>query len=152
MLIDGKKIAEKLNAETAQHVETLKKNGITPTLGVILVGNNPASATYVHKKEQAAKKIGIGFKLYHFPENISESELLAALDEIQTKKEVTGLIIQIPLPEHLYTLTILNALHAELDVDCLTAENMGKLFLGSHSIAPPTPSAVISILEDLDER
>lgn len=149
MLIDGKTIAAKLNAETAKQVEALKKNGKTSTLGVVLVGNNSASTTYVHKKKQAAKKIGMGFKLYHFPEDITEKELLAAMEEIQAKREVTGLIIQIPLPEHLYTPTILNALHSELDVDCLTAENMGKLFLGSNIISPPTPSAVLSILEDL---
>src|SRR3989339_1029561 len=102
-IINGNLLAEKINQRTAKIVETLKKKNIVPKLAVILVGSDGPSAIYVKKKGQAAKKAGIDFVLYQYPKNITKKKLLNELTKIQTDKKLTGLIIQIPLPEHLYT-------------------------------------------------
>lgn len=148
-LIDGKKIAEKINAHSKERVELLKAKGITPKLAVILVGDDPASHTYVRKKGEAAEKLGIDFVLKKLPATISETELVNEIKTVQSDSALSGLIVQLPLPEDLYNPTVLNTIRPDIDVDCLTHENLGRLVMRSHYIEPPTPGAVLAILEDL---
>ena len=148
-LIDGLSIAEKIKNQTALEVKKLKKKGITPKLGVVLVGNNPPSETYVHKKQLAAETAGIGFVLKRFPATVSAKKLIAEVKKIQTKEKLSGLIIQLPLPEKLYTPDVLNAVSSDIDVDCLTDINIGKLVMQTNFIFPPTPYAVIQILKEI---
>ena len=150
MLINGKKIAEKVNKRTAKKVAILKKKKITPKLAVILVGNDKPSQTYVRKKGESAKKTGFDFTLYELPKNIKQDELIKSIKKIQKDKKLTGLIVQLPLPEHLYASDVLNTIKPEIDVDCLTDVNLGKLVMKTNNIVPPTPGAVMSILHDLN--
>ncbi len=150
MLIDGKQIAEKVNQRTAELVAILKKKNITPKLAVILVGEDKPSRTYVRKKGESAKKTGFDFALYELPKNIKQDELIKKIKKIQQDKKLTGLIVQLPLPEHLYATEVLNAIKPEIDVDCLTDVNLGKLVMKTNYIVPPTPGAVMSILHDLN--
>lgn len=148
-LIDGKRIAREIRKKTTVRVSALKKMGITPKLAVILVGEDKPSQTYVKKKGQAAKKAGMDFELYELPSDISESELEHKINEIQNDKYLSGLIVQLPLPVHINTEKIVNMIRSEIDVDCLTDVNLGKLVMKTNTIVPPTPGAVMSILHDL---
>lgn len=149
-LIDGKLIAKKLHEKTAKRVALLKQSGITPKLAVILVGDDRASQTYVRNKGKAAEKVEIDFKLYELPGDITMDELKEKIEQIQMDEKLSGLIVQLPLPEQLYTTEILNTIHSEIDVDCLTDVNLGKLVMKTNFMVPPTPGAVMSIIKELN--
>jgi len=149
-LIDGLAIADTIRLDLAKTVKKLTKKRIYPKLGVILVGDDKPSITYVKKKEQAALSIGIGFVLKKFPANITEKKLVLEINKIQKKEKLSGLIIQLPLPEKLYTSNVLNAVDHQIDVDCLTDINIGKLVMRTNKIFPPTPFAVMTILKKLN--
>ncbi|MBI2038076.1 MAG: bifunctional 5,10-methylenetetrahydrofolate dehydrogenase/5,10-methenyltetrahydrofolate cyclohydrolase [Candidatus Magasanikbacteria bacterium] len=148
-IIDGKKIAATIEKSTAKAVAALKKKGITPKLAVVLVGNDKPSRTYIGRKKAAAQRAGMDFALYEFPKNISKEELIDAVHAIQKDSQLTGLIIQLPLPERLYKPDVLNAINPAIDVDCLTDANIGKLVMKSNHIEPPTPWAVIKTLKEI---
>ncbi len=148
-LIDGKAIAEKIRVRTAERVALLKKHEIIPTLGIILVGNDPASEMYDRMKGDAAIKLGMNFILDKSPDTITEEALVEKIKNLQQKNHLSGLMIQLPLPEHLYTRAVLNAIDPAIDVDFLTDVNLGRLIMNTHPLLPPTPGAVISILEEL---
>lgn len=150
-LIDGKLIAKHINETTARRVMRLKKDaGVTTKLAVVLVGDDPPSETYVRNKGRAAKKVGMEFTLHRLTESQSTAQLVAEIENIQADDTVSGLIVQLPLPEHIDTNTILHAIRPELDVDCLTDMNLGKLVMQTNNILPPTPGAVFSILKYLE--
>lgn len=148
-LINGKLIAERIREENAKMVAELKKKHITPKLAVILVGDDKPSQTYVNKKMDQAEEIDMDFALYKMEEKISTDELIAKMSEIQKDSDLSGLIVQLPLPEHIDTKKILNEIRPELDVDCLTEENQKKIETGANTIIPPTPGAVMAIIEEL---
>lgn len=145
-IIDGKKIAQKIETKLQKEVSTMK---VKPKLAVVLVGNDSPSQVYVNRKKEAAERIGIIFSLYHFKKDITQKKLISEIKNIQEKYKPNGLIVQLPLPEHLYAPEVLNAIDPKIDVDCLTDINQGKLLMEKAFIEPPTPLAVISILEDL---
>ena len=146
----GKPIAESILATTAQEVELCKKEGIAPAMAVILVGEDKPSHTYVRKKKEAAERVGIGCAIYELPEHVTQDELLATLQDIQSNPHLHGLIVQLPLPKHLDTNTVLNAIDPKKDIDCLTNVNLGKLVMKDELIIPPTPGAVMSVLESIN--
>ena len=148
-IIDGKKIAAKIVKVAAKEAALLKTKGIIPKLAVILVGNNKPSLTYIGRKKAAAERGGADFALYQFPKNISKDELIKHVNKIQQDKQLTGLIIQLPLPERLYVSEVLNTINPAIDVDCLTDANIGKLVMQTNHIEPPTPWAVIQTLKEI---
>jgi methylenetetrahydrofolate dehydrogenase (NADP+)/methenyltetrahydrofolate cyclohydrolase len=148
-LIDGKFIAEKIRLDVAKKTKQLKRQGINPKLGVILVGDHKPSLTYIRKKQEAAEQAGIGFVLNKYPTNISKTALISEIKKFQTKEKLSGLIIQLPLPERLYAPEILNSVCPDIDVDCLNEENIGKLVMKTNFIYPPTPLAAITVLDYL---
>lgn len=149
-IIDGKAIAEKILIKVKTWVEELKTQNITPKLAVILVGDNKPSQTYVRKKQEAAEKVGIDFNLHKYPADITKEKLLEELRTIQKDEKLCGLIVQLPLPQHLYTPEVLNIINPDIDVDCLTNDNLGRLMKKTGFILPPTPYAVKTILKELD--
>ncbi len=148
-ILDGKSIAKKIHTETAQLVASLKDKGITVKLAVILVGDDPASALYVKKKGQAAKKVGMEFELHAYPSTITRSALEKEIKKIQKDTKLSGLIIQLPVPDDFYP-GILDVVEPRFDVDCLTEYNLGKLVMNTNVIVPPTPGAVLTILKEID--
>lgn len=148
-LIDGKKIASKLHTLLAVRVKRLTHQGITPHLGVILVGNHAPSATYVRKKQEAAAELGIACSIHRFAATTTPANLIAASRSIQEDAQLTGLIIQLPLPERLYIPEVLNSIDPAIDVDCLTNQQLGRLVMNTEGLVPPTPGAVLTILEEL---
>lgn len=148
-IIDGKAIAAKIERKVAQEAAKLKARGITSTLAVVLVGNHKPSRLYIKRKKEAAERAGINFALYEFPTNITKDVLVNEIKNIQKDTHITGLIIQLPLPERLYVPEVLNAINPNIDVDCLTNANIGKLVMKTNHIEPPTPWAVIQTLKEV---
>ncbi len=149
-IIDGKAIAAKIEVETAKQVAALKTKGITPKLAVVLVGEDRPSRIYIKRKKEAAERVGMNFELHELPENITKEGLIQTVNKIQTDPLLTGLIIQLPLPERLYVPEVLNAIHTDIDVDCLTDCNIGKLVMKTNLIEPPTPWAVVKTLQEIN--
>ncbi|MBP9732503.1 MAG: bifunctional 5,10-methylenetetrahydrofolate dehydrogenase/5,10-methenyltetrahydrofolate cyclohydrolase [Candidatus Magasanikbacteria bacterium] len=149
-IIDGKKLSEHILSSLAQEVTRLKKQGVTPKLAIVHVGEHQPSKTYIKRKEEAARLIGIDFELHSYPAETSKEDIVGYIKKIQKDKKLSGLIVQLPLPEPLFTEEVLNAIDPGVDVDCLTDGQLGKLVMKTNTIAPPTPGAVCEILEMLN--
>ena len=148
ILLDGKTLALKRREALASEVAAqLKQAGRPPGLSVILVGDDPGSATYVRSKERAAAKVGIQGSVVRLPGTVPQDELLAILDELAKDQTVDGILVQLPLPNHLDEQTILDAVPAEKDVDGFHAFNTGLLFQQRPRFVPCTPLGVTHILD-----
>lgn len=147
IVINGKELANKIEAEMAQEVTELKKKGITPGLVVLLVGDNPASKVYVRNKELAAKRIGIASKVERYPETISEAELLAEIEKYNQDPHFNGILVQLPLPKQINEEKVLLAIHPVKDVDGFHPLNLGKLFAGVPENLPCTPYGIMKMFE-----
>lgn len=148
-LIDGTQIAQRVLDKVCSQAEILARQGITPKLAVVLVGDDLASHTYVKRKQQAAAKCGIACEVAYLPAETSKEELIKQLEIIQQDKNLSGLIVQLPLPEPLYTAEVLNTIKPEYDIDGLTNLNLGKLVMKEAPWLPPTPAAVMEIIKSL---
>ena len=147
-LLDGKKLSEKIKKEVKLETEKLKEKGITPGLAVILVGEDPASKVYVNMKSKACENSGIKSFLYKFDENIKEAELLLKIEEINNNPDIHGLLVQLPLPNHIDTTKILESVAPEKDVDGFHPYNVGRLVTGLDSFAPCTPLGVMELFKE----
>lgn len=146
MIIDGKEIARKIRLEIA---EKISKSGSRPKLRVVLVGQNPASASYVGMKEKACAEVGMEYECLRFDETVSESEVLAAIAETNADDGVHGLIVQLPLPAHVDKRKVVSAIDPRKDVDGFTESNAGKCFLGStDGLLPCTPKGVMRLIAE----
>lgn len=148
-LINGQSIADAIRKKTSERVLALKKLGIKTKLAVIIVGNDMPSQTYVRKKGESANAVGIDFALHKIPETITTEDLVKKINEMQNDPELSGLIVQLPLPASISTDVILNAIRPDIDVDCLTNYNLGKLIMNTQTITPPTPGAVMEIIQHI---
>ncbi len=148
-IIDGKKIAENILNRLKSEVVLLQARNISPKLVVVMVGDHKPSKTYIRKKREMAEKIGIEFVLHKYPAEITKKDLITEIKKVQKQEDPHGLIIQLPLPEPLYTPEVLNAVDPSIDVDCLTNENIGRLVMKTGFLLPPTPYAVKTIIKEL---
>ena len=147
MIIDGKKIAQNVLESVKKDAEKLNGKGITPGLAVIMVGNNPASKTYVRNKKMACEKAGIKSEEYLLPEDASEKEILNLIDKLNATKEVSGILVQLPLPPNLNSKTICERISQLKDDDAFTSKNIGDLFKGDAKFLPCTPAGILEILK-----
>jgi methylenetetrahydrofolate dehydrogenase (NADP+)/methenyltetrahydrofolate cyclohydrolase len=154
-IIDGKKIANDMRKNIAEQVSNIKKNfNITPTLAVILVGNDPASEVYVSNKEKSAHSVGMNSIQFKLASDIGESELIAKIQELNNDKKVHGILVQLPLPAHIDTRKIIHAIDHRKDVDGFHVINVGKLSIGEidgkdKAIIPCTPLACLHLLKEV---
>ncbi|WP_430602201.1 bifunctional protein FolD [Enterococcus sp. DIV0724b] len=146
-LINGRELADKMQAQIKEEVQELEKKGIRPGLVVLLVGENPASQTYVKNKDIAAAKIGIRSKIERLPETISETELLAVIAHYNQDPEYHGILVQLPLPKHIDEEKVLLAVDPKKDVDGFHPMNMGHLFIGEPTMIPCTPYGIMKMFE-----
>lgn len=145
-ILDGKKLREKILTELKREIETFSQK---PSLVVILVGDNPASKIYVNNKKKTAQNLGINSEVINYPSNITEQELLNKIDELNNDKNVTAILVQLPLPEHISKENVINAILPSKDVDGFTPYNFGKLFSGSEPIVYPcTPKGILLLLDE----
>jgi len=150
-LIDGKKLSATLKEEIAREVEEIKQGGgKTPHLVAVLVGNDPASETYVNNKEKACNKVGIESEVIRLEESISQEELLKKVDELNNDPKVDGFIVQLPLPEHIDDQKVIEAVDPKKDVDGFHPVNMGRMVLGLPSYLPATPAGILEMLKRYD--
>ncbi len=148
-IIDGKAIAVEIRAEVAVKVKKLKENGITPCLAVILVGENPASVSYVTGKQKALSEVGMNDRSIRLPENTDESELLEIIGKLNEDDSVHGILVQLPLPKHIDEEKIIFAIKPEKDVDGFHPMNVGNLVIGKKTFLPCTPHGIIVLLEKM---
>ena len=147
-IIDGREVAARVRAEVAREVETLASRGErTPGLATILVGDDPASAIYVANKRKASAEIGIVDLHRHLPSDAAQEEVLAAIEECNEDPEVSGILLQLPVPEELDGAALTAAIAPEKDVDGLTPISAGRLLQGTPGLRPCTPLGVIELLD-----
>jgi methylenetetrahydrofolate dehydrogenase (NADP+) / methenyltetrahydrofolate cyclohydrolase len=147
-IIDGKAIAKKLRAEYHSRVDQLRSRySLTPALAVILVGDNPASQSYVRNKIAGCKEVGIRSELIELPASATEEQLLAQIDRLNDDVSIHGILVQLPLPAHIRVSSVLERISVEKDVDGFHLYNMGGLVTGNTVFSPCTPYGVQKILE-----
>jgi methylenetetrahydrofolate dehydrogenase (NADP+)/methenyltetrahydrofolate cyclohydrolase len=146
-LINGRELADKLQAEIKEEVAQLKERGLQPGLVVLLVGENQASQTYVRNKERAAEKIGILSQVVHLPETITEAELLDEINKFNQDERFHGILVQLPLPKHIDEEKIVLAIDPRKDVDGFHPMNLGRLFVGQPEMIPCTPYGIMKMFE-----
>ncbi len=149
IIIDGKALAKKIQTAIASEITELKpKYGRPPGLAVLMVGDNPASAAYVKNKETACHRVGIASFGKHFPKSTTQLELEQVIDELNNDDQVDGILIQLPLPEHLDAIALINRLAPEKDADGLHSNNLGKLVRGEAGLRSCTPAGVMELLAE----
>ncbi len=146
-IIDGKTIAAEIKEELKAEVKILKAQGITSCLAVIIVGNDKASGVYVRNKERACEYIGIESKTIALDEAITQQELLATIDTLNKDKAIDGILVQLPLPDHLIEKEVLERIVPDKDVDSFHPYNVGKLCSGDKGLVSCTPAGIIELLK-----
>ena len=147
-LLDGKALAQQIQADLAQQVQSFQAQGHrAPGLAVLMVGDNPASAAYVRGKERACAKVGIASLGQHFPADATQEQVAAAIHSLNQDDRVDGILVQLPLPEHLDAVALLNLIDPDKDADGLHPTNMGRLMRGEIGLRSCTPAGVMQILK-----
>ena len=146
VILDGKAVSAKVKEEVKAEVEALKKQGVSVGLAVIIVGNNPASRTYVNNKKKACEAAGILSEEYALPEETTQEELLALVRELNQKDSINGILCQLPLPKQLDEEAVIAAISDKKDVDAFSAVNVGHIMIGDYSFLPCTPAGIMEIL------
>lgn len=146
-LISGKKIGEEIRQEIQVRVEELKKKGVTPGLAVILVGDNQASHTYVRNKQKSSVAVGMKSELIELPETVTEEELLAQIKQLNEDDTIHGILVQLPLPDHIDEDRVILAIDPTKDVDGFHPINVGKMIIGQRAYLSCTPYGIIKLLE-----
>ena len=144
MILDGKKVSEKILNDVKQKVSKMERK---PHLVVILVGDDAASRIYVNNKKIAAEKVGIKSTILEFESTISEASLISKIEELNNDTDVTGILVQLPLPEHIDKNKIVTAICPKKDVDGFTPVNVGRMLIGDSCFLPCTPHGIIKLIE-----
>jgi methylenetetrahydrofolate dehydrogenase (NADP+)/methenyltetrahydrofolate cyclohydrolase len=148
-IIDGKAFAETLRARIAGHVERLKsQHGITPGLAVVIVGEDPASQVYVSSKARQTAELGMASFKHELPTSVSEGELVALIDRLNKDDQVHGILVQMPVPDHIDPNKVINAISPDKDVDCFTPANVGKVQIGLPGPVSCTPLGCLMLLRE----
>lgn len=145
-IIDGKRVAAQIRAELQTQMRQLQSQGIVPGLGVILVGNDPASQSYVTAKERACQELGLYSDDNRMPLTTTQAELLERVEQLNADRKIHGILVQLPLPKHLDESAVLLAINPQKDVDGFHPLNVGRMLLGQKTFWPCTPHGVIQLL------
>lgn len=147
-ILDGKKLSDKIRSEVKKDVLTLQEKGITPGLAVVLVGADPASAAYVNMKSKACKEAGIYSIAHEMPATISQENILEIITMMNKNPNIDGILVQLPLPSHIDTTAILEAIDPRKDVDGFHPFNVGRVVAGLDGFIPATPYGVMELLKE----
>lgn len=151
-IISGTDLANKLRAEIKEEATILQQKGITPTLAVVLVGDNKASKSYVNSKHKACLENNINSVKIELDENISTDSLLNEIEKLNNDSEVHGILVQLPLPKHIDAEQILNAVSPQKDVDGFHPINVGKLVIGEAKLIPCTPLGILEMIKSTGDE
>ncbi len=146
-IINGKEIGQEIRKSVEKRVEKLKQQGVTPGLAVILVGENPASKTYVANKQKSCEAIGMFSELIKLPEDATQEALLDQIRELNEREDIHGILVQLPLPKHIDEEAVIATISPEKDVDGFSPISVGKMMLGQDTYLPCTPFGVMKLLE-----
>jgi len=149
-IIDGKQIASQVTEKVKERVERLKAQGVTPGLAVVLVGNNPASQTYVNNKTKTCERLGMYSVMIELEENISEEALLTHVEALNNDKKIHGILVQLPLPKQIDEDRVIAAISPLKDVDGFHPESVGKMIIGQQTFLSCTPFGIMKLLEYSD--
>jgi methylenetetrahydrofolate dehydrogenase (NADP+)/methenyltetrahydrofolate cyclohydrolase len=145
-IIDGKEISEQILAEVASDITKLKARNVSPGLAVVLVGEDPASISYVSGKEKACARLGIMSEMHRMPATTTMDELLKAVDGLNKRPQIHGILVQSPLPNGLNEARIVEAIDPRKDVDGFHPLNIGRMMAGQDCLLPCTPAGIIEML------
>ena len=146
VLLDGREVARQIREEVRSEVEQLRRDGIIPSLTVVLVGENPASQIYVANKEKACRKVGIESKTIRLPASASQDEVLELVGNLNADRSVHGILVQLPLPDHIDEFAVICAIDPRKDVDGFSPENLGRLLLGKPYTVACTPAGILELM------
>lgn len=147
-IIDGKLVSSAIRTELAEEIARFKSEfNVTPGLAVIVVGDNPASLVYVRNKKRACEQVGINSYEISLPKDVSEAKLLEHIENLNSDNSVHGILVQLPLPEHINEEAVINAISPEKDVDAFHPSNVGRIMTGNYTFLPCTPAGVIDLLD-----
>ena len=149
-IIDGKAIAKTVRGEWKEHVDDLKKRGITPGLAVIIVGDNPASRVYVKNKIKACEEVGLHSEVHEMPNDTSEKVLLEQIEDLNNNSQIHGILVQLPLPDHIDDDKVLETISVDKDADGFHLYNMGALVVGNTVFPPCTPYGIQCLIERIN--
>ena len=149
-IIDGKKISTQIKDELKEKVAKLKEQGVEVSLAVIQVGNNPASTVYVGNKKKACEYVGIKSLAYELPEETTEKELLELIESLNERKDVNGILVQLPLPSHIDEDKVIKTIAPSKDVDGFHPQSVGALSIGQPGFVSCTPAGIIQLLKRSD--
>ena len=149
VIIDGKQIAADVRADVAKKVSELKEKGVVPCLAVILVGENPASVSYVTGKRKALAEVGMADRSIQLPETTSEEDLLKLIAELNADTSVHGILVQLPLPKHIDEDKVIMAIDPSKDVDGFHPVSVGNMMIGRPGFLPCTPHGIIVLLQKM---
>lgn len=146
MIIDGKAVSKAVRERVAKETEELKAKGVTPGLAVIIVGEDPASQVYVRNKEKACEEVGFYSEKFALPENTTQQELNSLVMELNERKNINGILCQLPLPSHLDDKEVINLINPIKDVDAFHPVNVGAIMIGDYNFLPCTPAGVMELI------
>ncbi len=146
-IMDGKTIAEKVRGNIKKEVARLKHKGVAPGLAVIIVGDDPASRIYVNNKKKACDKALIHSEEYALSENTTQESLIDLIKVLNEKEDIHGILVQLPLPDHIDESAVINAISPKKDVDAFHAVNVGKIMIGEYDFLPCTPAGIMELLK-----
>ena len=144
--IDGKAIAAAVRGQVKTDTAAMKADGITPGLAVVLVGDDPASRTYVRNKHKDCEETGIYSEAHHLPDSTSQKDLMALIEKLNSRADIDGILVQLPLPKGLDEKEVINAIAPDKDVDAFHPENVGHIMIGDYTFLPCTPAGVMEML------
>ncbi|RWS43712.1 bifunctional methylenetetrahydrofolate dehydrogenase/methenyltetrahydrofolate cyclohydrolase FolD [Bacillus mycoides] len=148
VIIKGNEVAEKKRAQLKEEVVKLKEQGIVPGLAVILVGEDPASRSYVKGKEKGCEQVGIYSELIELPETITEERLLVEIDRLNGDDRINGILVQLPLPKHIEEKAIIERISPEKDVDGFHPISVGRMMTGQDTFLPCTPHGILELVKE----
>lgn len=146
-IIDGKEVSGKIKESIKWRVEELIGRGIVPGLSVIIIGDDPASLTYVNNKKKTCEALGMRSDLRQYPASLTEKELLEVITELNNDPEIHGILVQLPLPSHIDEFKVINAISPEKDVDGFHPVSVGNMMIGNDTFLPCTPHGIMKMLE-----
>ncbi len=146
--MDGKALSAKVRGSILAETEELKKKGVTPGLAVIIVGNDPASEIYVRNKEKACVECGFYSEKYALPAETSQEELLNLIAQLNESPQISGILCQLPVPEHISGQAVIDAISPKKDVDAFHPVNVGKIMLGGFDFVPCTPAGIMELIDE----
>lgn len=149
-ILDGKKVSAQVKDRVAAETARLKEQGFVPGLAVIIVGDDPASRVYVNNKKKACEAVGFLSEEYALPADTTQQQLMELVETLNHRREISGILCQLPLPKHLDETAVINAISPDKDVDAFHPVNVGAIMIGDYNFLPCTPAGVMELLDSAD--